>query len=285
MAVAELRSGLSRPAVIDNAVLALDPADLEDRIWDRHTLFESGFTSMPQDERTSGEFLIGEFGQVDTVMVHPGLGAVLTGDLREGSVQWLTGMELLGELAPHAARVGEADAFRPGCFDDAEAAARNRPGVVRVPVSETPGPFRTVLHKAGRPLHPGRFRDALPQLAVGTHWLRGRLWIASAPKTRIAVQGIGPRVWLESTGKWLADSAESGTGSARPGTAGADVDSFLDWHPSHGDRGTVLAITGRSEDIDPQEISDLLEGCQLTEAEMEQDFGVWDDPLELSDSL
>ncbi|PRA08274.1 cobalamin biosynthesis protein CobW, partial [Brevundimonas sp. MYb27] len=108
---------------------------------------------------------------------------------------------------------------------------------------------------------------------------------ASAPKTRIAVQGIGPRVWLESTGKWLADSAESAPGSARPGAAGADVDSFLDWHPSHGDRGTVLAITGRSEDIDPQEISDLLEGCQLTEAEMEQDFGVWDDPLELSDAL
>lgn len=285
MAVAELRGGLSRPAVIDNAVLALDPADLEDHIWDRHTLFESGFTSMPQDERTSGEFLIGEFGQVDTVMVHPGLGAVLTGDHREGSAQWLTGMELLGELAPHAARVGEADEFRPGCFDDAEAAARNRPGVVRVPVSETPGSFRTVLHKAGRPLHPGRFRDALPQLAVGTHWLRGRLWIASAPKTRIAVQGIGPRVWLESTGKWLADSAESAPGSARPGAAGADVDSFLDWHPSHGDRGTVLAITGRSEDIDPEEISDLLEGCQLTEAEMEQDFGVWDDPLELSDAL
>lgn len=82
MAVAGLRRGLSRPAVIDNAVLALDPpVDLDDHIWDRHTLFESGFTSMPTDDRTSGEFLIGEFGQVDTVMVHPpGLGAVLTGE-------------------------------------------------------------------------------------------------------------------------------------------------------------------------------------------------------------
>lgn len=285
MAVAGLRRGLSRPAVIDNAVLALDPVDLDDHIWDRHTLFESGFTSMPTDDRTSGEFLIGEFGQVDTVMVHPGLGAVLTGEPREGSAQWLLGVELLGQLASHAGVVGAADDYRPGCFDDAEAAARNRPGVVRVPVSEAKGSFRTVLRKAGRPLHPGRFRDALPQLAAGTHWMRGRLWIASAPKTRIAVQGIGPRVWLESTGKWLADTVESAPGLARPEEAGADVDSLLDWHPSHGDRGTVLAITGRSEDIDPQEISDLLDGCQLTEAEMEQDFGVWDDPLELSDAL
>ncbi|MFE4197453.1 GTP-binding protein [Paenarthrobacter sp. NPDC056912] len=281
MAVAELRRGLSRPVVIDNAVLALDPADLDDHMWDRHTLFESGFTSMPQDDRTSGEFLIGEFGQVDTVMLHPGLGAELTGDHREGSAEWLIGAELLGQLAPHAAAVGAADDFRPGCFDDAEAAARSRPGVVRLPLNEAPGSFRTVLHKAGRPLHPGRFREALPRLASGTHWLRGRLWIASAAKTRIAVQGIGPRVWLESTGSWLADSA---TGTHLRGGA-ADVDSVLDWHPDHGDRGTVLAITGRSEDIDPREIQELLEGCQLSDAEMDVDFATWHDPLELSDAL
>ncbi|MGF6833139.1 G3E family GTPase [Paenarthrobacter sp. TE4293] len=281
MAVAELRGGLSRPAVIDNSVLALDPVDLDDHMWDRHTLFESGFTSMPQDERTSGEFLIGELGHVDTVMVYPGLGAVLSGDPGAGSEPWMAGVDLLGQLAPHANVVGQAGTFRPGCFDDSEAEARNRPGVVRVPLAETPGPFRTVLHKAGRPLHPGRFRDALPQLAIGTHWLRGRLWIASAPTRRIAVQGIGPRVWLESTGNWLADSAEGIHG----GKAGGDVDAFLDWHPRHGDRGTVLALTGRSEDLDPNEIRDLIDSCQLTEAEMELDFGVWGDPLEPSDAL
>lgn len=286
MAVAELRRGLGRPATIDNAVLALDPADLDDHIWDRHTLFESGFTSMPQDDRTSGEFLIGEFGQVDTVMLYPGLGAELSGDLRVGSQAWGTGVELLGQLAPHAAIVASADDFRSGCFDDAEAAARTRPGVVRVPLNDETGSFRTVLHKAGRPLHPGRFREALPKLAAGTHWLRGRLWIASAAKTRIAVQGIGPRVWLEGTGTWLADTARADTPTAGgSGTPGSDVDAVLDWHPGYGDRGTVVAVTGRSEDVDPQEIRSLLEGCQLSEAEMELDFGVWDDPLELSDAL
>jgi len=288
MAVTELRRGLSSPAVIDNAVLALDPLDLDDHIWDRHTLFESGFTSMPTDERTSGEFLIGECGQVDTVMVHPGLGAVLTGEPCEDSAQWRLGVELLEQLASHAAIVGAGEEYQPGCYDAAEAAARNRPGVVRVPVSDGGGSYRTVLHKAGRPLHPGRFREALPHLAAGTHWLRGRLWMASAPETRIAVQGIGPRVWLESTGKWLADSAGSVPGSAHPGrvgTGGADVDSVLDWHPSHGDRGTVLAITGRSEDIEPQEIAELLDRCQVTDAEMKQNPNHWDDPLQLSDAL
>ncbi|WP_347108026.1 GTP-binding protein [Paenarthrobacter sp. S56] len=256
MAVAELRNGLGRPLAIDNAVVALDPVDLEDHIWDRHTLFESGFTSMPQDDRTSGEFLVGEFGQVDTVMLYPGLGAELTGDPRAGSESWQSGLELLGQMAPHAALVGEADPFRPGCYDDVEASARSRPGAVQVPLGDAAGSFSTVLHKAARPLHPERFREALPQLAAGTHWMRGRLWIASATGVRIAIQGIGPRVWLESTGPWQAD---------------AD--------------GTVLALTGRSEDLEPNEIRRLLDGCQLTEAEMAADPAEWVDPFELSETL
>ncbi|MDI2034491.1 GTP-binding protein [Paenarthrobacter nitroguajacolicus] len=286
MALAELRRSLEGPVVIDNAVLAVDPADVDNHIWDRHTLFESGFTSMPTDERTSGEFLVGEFGQVDTVLMAPGLGAVLSGEAGEGTEPWLTGEELLGELAPHANLVGPADVFRPGCFDPAEAAARNRPGVVRLPASDSRGSFTTVLHKAGRPLHPGRFRDALPHLASGTHWLRGRLWIASAPEIRIAVQGIGPRVWLESTGKWLADSNDRAPGATgQRHHQGVDVDAALDWQPSYGDRGTVLAITGYSQDVDPQEVRELLDRCQLTEAEMHADSGVWEDPLDLSNAL
>ncbi|MFJ4168192.1 GTP-binding protein [Paenarthrobacter sp. NPDC089714] len=278
MVVAELRQRPGNSLVIDNAVLALDPADVEDHVWDRHTLFESGFTSMPQDDRTSGEFLIGEFGQVDTVMLSAGLGAELAGDSRLDSEAWGSGVELLGELAPHAAVVGSADEFRPGCYDDAEATARTKPGTVRIPLDEAPGLFSTVLHKAARPLHPGRFREALPQLAAGTHWMRGRLWIASAAGVRIAIQGIGPRVWLESTGPWWADAA----GTAGPG---ADVDAVLDWHPHHGDRGTVLAITGRSEDVDPGEIRRLLDDCQVTEAEMALHPGEWNDPFELSETL
>ncbi|UVJ38495.1 GTP-binding protein [Arthrobacter sp. CJ23] len=280
MAVAELRRGLDRPAVIDNAVLAIDPAELEDHVWDVHSLYESGFTSMPEDERTSGEFLIGEFGHVDTVMIQPGLGAELGGGPQAGA--WDHGVELCRQLAPHAAVSGVHDAFRPGCYDRGEAHARTRLGAVRVPLDAGPGTFRTVLHKVERPLHPGRFREALPRLAAGSHWLRGRLWIASAASTRIAVQGIGPRVWLESTGQWLADAGHD----PRRGTLPAsDVDAALDWHPTFGDRGTVLAVTGRGEDVDPREIRGLLDGCQLSDAEMRLDFSKLEDPFGLGAGL
>ncbi len=288
MAVAELKRGLGRAAVIDNAVLAIDPSGLEDHIWDKHTLYESGFTAMPEDDRTSGEFLIGELGHADTVMVHAGLGAELTGLRPDSSEAWAQGLELLGQLAPHAAVSAGDDDFRPGCYDGAEALARVRRGSVRVPLRQGAGRFRTVLHKVERPLHPARFQEALPRLSEGSHWMRGRLWIASAAKVRIAVQGIGPRVWLESTGEWLADAGNGPvpTGGGLPlGSGLHDVDAVLDWHPRFGDRGTVLAVTGREEDLDAAEIRALLDGCALSEAEMRLGFAGLEDPFELESTL
>ncbi len=288
MAVAELKRGLRRAAVIDNAVLAIDPSGLEDHIWDKHTLYESGFTAMPEDDRTSGEFLIGELGHADTVMVHAGLEAELTGLRPDSSEAWAQGLELLGQLAPHAAVSASDDDFRPGCYDGAEALARVRRGSVRVPLEQGSGRFRTVLHKVERPLHPARFQQALPRLAEGSHWMRGRLWIASAARVRIAVQGIGPRVWLESTGEWLADAGAGpvpGGEGPQHGKAHPDVDAVLDWHPRFGDRGTVLAVTGREEDLDAAEIRALLDGCALSEAEMRLGFAGLEDPFELESTL
>ncbi|BAS10674.1 hypothetical protein AHiyo4_40960 [Arthrobacter sp. Hiyo4] len=68
-AIGALRRGLSHPLTIDSAVLACAPDTLEDHIWDHHTLFESGFTPVPEDQRTAGEFLIGELQFNDTVLL------------------------------------------------------------------------------------------------------------------------------------------------------------------------------------------------------------------------
>lgn len=286
-ALAELGRALGDAISVDNAAVAVDPADLEDHIWDRHTLYESGFTAMPEDDRTSGEFLIGELSHVDTVLIHPGLGSelgsALGGGPREASDSWRHGVELIGQLAPHSTVAGAGDPFTPACYDPREAAARTRRGSVRVPVKADTGSFRTVLHAVERPLHPARFQEALPQLAAGSHWLRGRLWIASAACKRIAVQGIGPRVWLENAGEWLADRGVDPAG--RTASRLSDVDALLDWHPLFGDRGTVIAVTGRCDDVDAGQIRQLLDGCQLSEVEMEQEFGTLEDPLSLESSL
>lgn len=268
-AVNALKRGLAHRFTIDSVVLACAPDALEDHIWDHHTLFESGFTPVPDDQRTPGEFLIGELAFSDTVLLaDPDLVPVDPGGRTRG-------VQLLDELAPHADITEDACDIRPARHDYAEALDRSVPGVVRVPAGPSASPFSTVTRQVQRPLHPERFRHALATLAQGSCWLRGRLWIAAAPECRIAVQGIGPRVWLENTGPWL-----SGQTPYPPADRTDDAGARRDGHPNAGDRGTILAVTG--EDIDAAEIARLLADCALTDAEMAAGFASLDDPFGLT---
>jgi G3E family GTPase len=249
-----LRKAFGGAVTIDSVVLAVAADAVEDQIWDHHTLFESGFTPVPEDERTAGEFLVGELSFSDTVLLADPALVSVDPALRARGVQ------LIRELASHAV-VTEADNnFRSGHHNLAEAMSRMVPGSVRIPAGSS-SPFATVVQRVERPLHPERFRNALAAVAEGCCWLRGRLWLASAPGCRVALQGIGPRVWLENTGPWQADRAALSTDSPAE-----DPDAVLDWHPEFGDRGTVLAVTGES--LDASEIAGLFTACQLTDAEM-----------------
>ncbi|TLM72977.1 GTPase [Pseudarthrobacter sp. NamB4] len=268
MAVGALLKGLGSAVTVTSVVLACAPDAVEDQIWDHHTLFESGFTPVPEDDRTSGEFLVGELSFGDTVMLSdPALVPVDPG-LR------VRGGQLLKELAPHAV-VADADgAVKQGRHRLAKAMGRTVPGSVRVP-DHPSAPFSTVVHRIRRPLHPERFRHALKALAEGSCWLRGTLWVASAPGCRIAVQGIGPRVWLENTGPWQADRDPLLRTPPEGGGAG------LDWHPEYGDRGTVLAVTGDA--VDAAEVAALLNACELTDDEMASAAASFEDPLGLNE--
>jgi G3E family GTPase len=267
-AVHALLRGLGAAVTIDSVVLACAPDAVEDQIWDHHTLFGSGFTPVPEDDRTPGEFLMGELSFSDTVLLaDPALVPV-------DPAARARGVQLLKELAPHASLTESAGNIRPGRHNLAQATARTVPGSVRIPAASSP-PFTTVVQRIERPLHPERFRHALAALAEGSCWLRGRLWVASAPDCRIAVQGIGPRVWLENTGPWQAEREP--LLAAFPAE---DPDAVLHWHPEVGVRGTVLAVTG--DDVDATEIAALLTACELTDAEMASSPGTITDPFDLN---
>lgn len=268
-AIAALDHGLSRPFSIDSAVLACAPDALEDHIWDRHTLFESGFTPVHEDQRTPGEFLLGELSFTDTVLL--AAPDIVPAD-HQGHQR---GVHLINELAPHAHVAPRAADVGAGLHNYTDAVARTVPGSVHPPTpSHAPSasPFTTVFQSVDRPLHPERFRHALGTLAEGCCVLRGRLWIASAPECRIAIQGIGPRVWLENTGAWRSGPHHPASG-AIPRTEAKR-------HQQPEGRGTVLAATG--EDLDPAEIEQLLRSCELTDAEMQAGFGGLHDPFGLN---
>lgn len=254
-AVSALNRSLTRTATVTSAILACAPDALEDHIWDAHTLFESGFTPVAEDERTPGEFLIGELAFADTVLLaEPDI-------VPADPVGRERGLHLVRELAPHVNIAPGASAVRPGLHCYPEAVARTTPGTIQPPRPEGKGiasPFTTVFQHVERPLHPGRFRLALATLAEGCCVLRGQLWVASAPECRIAIQGIGPRVWLENVGGW--PEGLSGKQPAARALAPAAA--------------TVIAATG--EDLDPAEFERLLRNCELTDEELASGAGLHD---------
>jgi len=241
-AIAALNRGLRRPALVGSVILACAPDAMEDHLWDAHTLFESGFTAAPGDERTPGEFMVGELDFADTVLpTQPDI-------MPPHPAGRERGLHLVRTLAPHAHVAAGAADLRPGRFHYRTSAARCAPGTAPAPVAPlrtgskgAASPFTTVFHRLDRPVHPGRFRLALGTLAAGCCVLRGQINVASAPGCRITVQGIGPRVWLENLGPWPA------------GQAGTPAETFI-------------AATG--EDLDTAEISRLLKDCELTGPEL-----------------
>ncbi len=258
-AIDGLQTIAPREFVIDTVSLAVRPDDVEDQLWDHHTLFESGYTAVPEDGRTPGEFLIGEFLFADTVL------ATTSNLLPPDPDILVRGIQLIGELAPHASLI---PAFTTvslsdlGTHDDAAARSRSLPGRVLTPrplpesmptrsvaasTTQSPAPFRTLEHRIDRPLHPDRFRTALGAISQGCCFVRGSVWIAGVTDTRIAVHGVGPRIALANGGEWSND---------------ADRINDAEWC-----RGTHLALTG--DDIDDADIVNLLNACALTDEELQ----------------
>lgn len=240
---------------VESACLAIDPAALEDQMWDRETLWESGLSSLSSDDRSAGEFLTREISFSDTALLVEGLFAHLAGRnaprCQSGGTIFLRGTQLLEELGPHLVCSHPDGPLRLGRFSAPAAAGRTAPGVITTAVpndsegkpaagrsdGDTPPAFSTVVLSAGRPLDTARLRNALPVLATACVWMRGRLWIAGSPEQKIVLGGAGPRIWLEPAGPWGSETA-----------------------------ATRIALTG-CEHV-PGEFTQLFRDCQLTDEEM-----------------
>ncbi len=196
---------------VHSNALSFDPTDLEDQMWDRHTLWESGFSSMEQDLRTPGEYFFTELMQADTLIPVEGMQTQLLepkdSPRRDGGADFVAGLELAQHLAPHATVCHHENTL--GSFSYEAVQQRTQAGhIPPFPRHGASGQVPIRLH-AERPLHPQRFREALSELAASCTCLRGRLWVASALSERVAIGGAGPRIWMENTGSWSAEIAAS----------------------------------------------------------------------------
>ncbi|MFL4476010.1 GTP-binding protein [Paeniglutamicibacter sp. MACA_103] len=251
---------------LDSVCLALDPAALEDQMWDNRTLWQAGLSSVQDDDRTPGEFLVKEIAFADTSLMLEGLFAHLfeadAPGCQTGGEHFLRGSQLLAEVGPHLAVIHPDDELDLATYEPHSARWRATPGTVNVrdagkvndstDATARVGEFTTVELRAERPMHPTRLKDALHWLAEGCVWLRGTLWIGNAPEAKMVLGGAGPFVWLESQGKWGVETAH-----------------------------THIALTSDSNDA--SDLAEILRSCELTDEEILKSPITFGDALRLTD--
>ncbi len=121
-----------------------------------------------------------------------------------------------------------------------------------------------------RPFHPQRLAAFLADLPDGLVRAKGLCWIAGREKQAITASYAGSETSLEVTGRWIASFSEERQAQYRRGQPD------LSWDEEWGDRETRLAVIGRN--IAMEDLQARLDGCLLTDEEMEADWTAFENP-------
>ncbi|WP_237225083.1 GTP-binding protein [Rothia nasisuis] len=234
---------------IKSCALAIASQDLEDDLWSSHSLSSIGLVGSCSDERTPGEYLVTEMAHADTIIsIHNSL---------TGSPESVERAEdLLSHLAPHAHLVTSSNPtfscaqyrvqevrqrLAPGqlgtCSQDVQQAAQSDKEC-----SHHHGPnFTTAVLTCDTIIDTRALAQHLPSIVEGACRVRGHIWLTDHPNERVAIEGIGPTVWLQTCGRWEKDLPPK----------------------------TIIVVTG--DDLVPEQLQAILNLCALnTEALSQQ---------------
>ncbi|MFF1871081.1 CobW family GTP-binding protein [Kitasatospora herbaricolor] len=233
-------------------VVAVDPDRLVGELSVSDDLAEHGEHTSPDDTRTRAEALAHQIEYATTIAVARGGEA---------------GLSVLRQLHPTARRVlfgtGELVRAALGGFDVAAARDRVNPALALLPQEHDEAGVATLVWERRRPLHPGRLYEALELLVPAAQRSRGRFWLANRPELMLAWDAAGANLAVEECGPWLASLSDAAWDLYPPARRAAAA---LDWHPTHGDRVQQLSFT--AEGLDADAITELLDSCLLTDAEL-----------------
>ncbi|GAB3132455.1 GTP-binding protein [Tsukamurella serpentis] len=140
------------------------------------------------------------------------------------------------------------------------------------PPLEPDGDVRVIEFSARRPLHPGRFHEAIDVLLDGVVHARGRIWLATRPDEAFWLESAGAGLRVGAAGRWLAAGGDGDPERWAMAAAG--------WDETHGDRRTDLVVLTAGAEY--ERIVETLRWAELTPAEHvagPQHWAGWHDPF------
>ncbi|CAM3219487.1 ribosome hibernation factor-recruiting GTPase MRF [Tsukamurella hominis] len=133
------------------------------------------------------------------------------------------------------------------------------------PPLDPDGDVRLIEFSARRPLHPGRFHEAIDVLLDGVVHARGRIWLAATPDDAFWLESAGAGLRVGAAGPWLA---AGGDGSPERWAMASAA-----WDEAYGDRRTDLVVLAAG--ADPAQIAETLRWAELTPEEFAAGPDVW----------
>ncbi|MDH6129976.1 GTP-binding protein [Kitasatospora sp. GP82] len=241
-------------------VTAVDPLRIVPELSVPDELSEHHLHTCADDQRTVAEALAHQIEYADVLAVSHSDQAAGTGELRAG-------IAMLRQLHPtaRAARLGTGALVRAALagFDVAAARDRVNPALALLPQEADEAGVATLVWERRRPLHPARLHEALEQLVPAAQRSRGRFWLANRPDLMLAWDAAGANLAVEECGPWLVTLPDAAWELYPPARRAAAA---LDWDSIHGDRIQQLSFTAEGLDVDG--ITELLDSCLLTDAEL-----------------
>ncbi|CDN45836.1 GTP-binding protein [Paenibacillus sp. P22] len=174
-------------------------------------------------------------------------------------------------------RVAPSELLNTGRFDFEEASMsagwlKELEQPVHVPETDEYG-ISSFVYERARPFHPRRLEEWMGDWPEQIVRAKGFMWLASRMETAQSISQAGPSISFGPMGYWAAalpDEELDLLMSEQP-------DLKQDWHPLYGDRINRVVFIGIGLEAD--QIAASLDGCLLTDEEMEDDWSRLEDEL------
>ncbi|AOH56859.1 cobalamin biosynthesis protein CobW [Peribacillus muralis] len=129
------------------------------------------------------------------------------------------------------------------------------------------------VYRRNVPFHPVRLMAWLEKWPVQVVRAKGFIWLASRNDTAGLLSQAGPSLTIQGAGEWIAAYPEH----EQHQILQEAPELLARWNEVYGDRLTELVLIGI--EMNQQVIEAELDHCLLTEAEMQQNWSLYEDPL------
>lgn len=129
------------------------------------------------------------------------------------------------------------------------------------------------VYRRKRPFHPERLMTWLENWPVDIVRTKGFFWLASRNDMAGLLSQAGTSIMIQGAGEWVAAHSEA----EKQQTLREEPELLEKWDDTFGDRMNELVFIGL--EMNEEEVISTLDHCLLTDAEMQQDWSTFCDPL------